>query len=81
MTSHALPKGMIRAATATKLQVPVLALNGQFGHPGVLEQMRLVAEDVTGETIPSCGHLLAEEQPAAVARAILAFCTRIGGIA
>jgi pimeloyl-ACP methyl ester carboxylesterase len=68
----------IRAATATKLAVPVLALNGQFGHPGVLEQMRLVAEDVTGETIPFCGHLLAEERPEAVAKAVLAFCAKIG---
>ncbi len=69
----------IRTATATKLTVPVLALNGQFGHPGVLEQMRLVAENVTGETIPFCGHLLAEERPEVVAEAILAFCAQIGG--
>lgn len=69
----------IRAATEAKLRVPVLALNGQFGHPGVLEQMRLVAEDVSGETIPYCGHLLAEERPDVVARAILDFCARIGG--
>lgn len=63
----------IRVATVTKLSQPVLALNGQFGHPGVLEQMRLVAEQVQGETLPFCGHLLAEEQPAAVARALLDF--------
>jgi pimeloyl-ACP methyl ester carboxylesterase len=68
----------IRAATRSRLSVPVLALNGQFGHPGVLEQMRLVADDVTGETIPFCGHLLAEEQPRAVADALLAFCARVG---
>jgi pimeloyl-ACP methyl ester carboxylesterase len=68
----------IRAATQTKLPMPVLALNGQFGHPGVLEQLQLVAERVTGETIPYCGHLLAEEQPDVVARAILAFCREIG---
>jgi pimeloyl-ACP methyl ester carboxylesterase len=67
----------IRQATAAKLRVPVLALNGQYGHPGVAEQMRLVAEEVTGETIPSCGHLLAEEQPQAVAKAILGFCARL----
>ena len=36
---------------------------------------------VTGETLPFCGHLLAEEQPEAVARAILAFSARVGGIA
>ncbi|MDX2237103.1 MAG: alpha/beta hydrolase [Hyphomonadaceae bacterium] len=63
----------IVAATRSKLKTPVLALNGQFGHPGVLEQMHLVAETVSGETIPFCGHLLAEEQPEATARAILAF--------
>jgi pimeloyl-ACP methyl ester carboxylesterase len=68
----------IREATAAKLRQPVLALNGQFGHPGVLEQMGLVAEDVSGGTIPFCGHLLAEEQPEAVARAILDFCARFG---
>jgi pimeloyl-ACP methyl ester carboxylesterase len=68
----------IRAATQTKLKLPVLALNGQFGHPGVLEQMRLVADDVSGETIPFCGHLLAEERPDVVARAILEFCARVG---
>jgi pimeloyl-ACP methyl ester carboxylesterase len=67
----------IRAATASKLRVPVLALNGQFGHPGVLEQMRLVAEDVRGETLPFCGHLLAEEQPEAVARAVLGFLAEL----
>jgi hypothetical protein len=61
--------GQIRAATATKLAVPVLALNRQFGHPGMLEQIRLVADDITGETIPLCGHLLGEERPEAVAPA------------
>lgn len=69
----------IREATATKLRVPVLALNGQYGHPGVTEQMRLVADDVTGETIPWCGHLLAEERPDAVAGAIRAFAARVLG--
>jgi pimeloyl-ACP methyl ester carboxylesterase len=60
-------------ATREKLTVPVLALNGEFGHPDVLEQMRLVADNVVGETVPACGHLLAEEQPAATAEAILKF--------
>jgi pimeloyl-ACP methyl ester carboxylesterase len=60
-------------ATKTKLKLPVLALNGQFGHPGVTEQMALVAENVTGVTVPYCGHLVAEEQPSAVADALLRF--------
>jgi pimeloyl-ACP methyl ester carboxylesterase len=60
-------------ATKQKITTPVLALNGQFGHPGVLEQMRLVATDVTGETFAGCGHLLAEEMPEATATAIAKF--------
>jgi hypothetical protein len=36
--------------------------------------MQLVVERATGETIPFCGHLRAEERPQSVVRAILAFC-------
>lgn len=64
-------------ATRTKLRVPVLAINGQFGHPSVTEQMRLVADDVTGTTIPYCGHLPAEEQPGMTAQAILDFAAAL----
>lgn len=60
----------IRESTKSKLSCPVLALNGQFGHPGVIEQMSLVADNVRGQTIPFCGHMLAEEFPAEVAGAI-----------
>jgi pimeloyl-ACP methyl ester carboxylesterase len=60
----------IREATATKITCPVLAMNGQFGHPGVTEQMSLVATNVVGHTIPYCGHMLAEEYPDQVASAI-----------
>jgi pimeloyl-ACP methyl ester carboxylesterase len=63
----------IRAATAEKMRVPVLAINGQYGHPGVEEQMRLVAETVTGVTLEACGHLCAEERPDAFAEAVLGF--------
>ena len=69
----------IVAATRSKVTTPVLALNGQFGHPNVKEQMTLVATDVSGETIPFCGHLLAEEQPEATARAVLAFAGKVQG--
>jgi pimeloyl-ACP methyl ester carboxylesterase len=67
----------IVAATKVKIKLPVLALNGQFGQPGVMEQMRLVAESVTGETLPFCGHLLAEEQPENTALAIEKFVTTL----
>jgi pimeloyl-ACP methyl ester carboxylesterase len=68
----------IVAATATKLTRPVLAINGQFGHPGVTEQMKLVAERVAGVTIPFCGHLPAEERPAETAAAMLDFTQALG---
>ncbi|MGL5817102.1 MAG: alpha/beta fold hydrolase [Phycicoccus sp.] len=60
----------IRESTATRITCPVLAMNGQFGHPGVTEQMALVADDVVGRTISGCGHMLAEEYPEVVADAI-----------
>lgn len=63
----------ILEATRSKLSLPVLAINGQFGHPGVAEQMRLIADNVSGTTIPHCGHLPAEEQPEQTAKAILDF--------
>ena len=51
------------AATATKIKAPVLAINGQYGHPGVREQMQLVAENVCAVTLANLGHLCAEEKP------------------
>lgn len=60
-------------ATRERLQMPVLALNGQYGHPGVAEQMRLVADAVVAVTIPGCGHLPAEEKPQETADALRAF--------
>lgn len=69
----------IRAATARRLQTPVLAVNGQFGHPGVAEQMRLVADRVEGVTLGGCGHLCAEEKPAEFAAALLGFAARLEG--
>lgn len=67
----------IRAATNTKIKTPVLAINGQYGHPGVEEQMRLVAEDVRGVTLENCGHLCAEEKPEEFAAAVLNFSRQI----
>lgn len=59
-------------------QVPVLALNGQYGHPGVAEPFEGIAATVVGATTPACGHLLAQEQPDAVVAQILAFAGRHG---
>jgi len=57
----------------TKLKLPVLGLNGEFGHPRVAEQMKLVAENVRGGVIKNCGHLIAEEQPDELARELFEF--------
>jgi pimeloyl-ACP methyl ester carboxylesterase len=67
----------IREATQKKIRTPVLAINGQYGHPGVHEQMQLVAETVEGVTLAGCGHLCAEEKPREMADAILAFASRV----
>lgn len=68
----------IRHATSLKIKTPVLALNGAYGHPGVGEQMALVAETVTSVTLDRCGHLCAEEKPEEMAQAILAFTAAVG---
>lgn len=62
----------VREATqARKLAMPVLGVNGQFGHPGVMEQMSEVADRVSGGVIPWAGHLIAEEQPEALVQHLL----------
>jgi pimeloyl-ACP methyl ester carboxylesterase len=58
----------------TPLEMPVLALGGEisFGD-GALESARKIAKDVRGGTIPGCAHWIAEEQPEALVRELLAF--------
>lgn len=69
---------IVEATQGRVLQVPVLALNGQYGHPGVAEQFDGIAATIEGATIPACGHLLAQEQPEAVVAQIVAFAERHG---
>ena len=53
-----------REHAKTKLQTPVLAIGGEFGLGGMMEQMmRSVATDVTGVIVPDCGHYVPEEAP------------------
>ncbi len=58
-----------------KLTVPVLAVGGMTSTTGPLmeEMMREVAEDVTGVRIPGTAHWISEEQPEALANALLDF--------
>ncbi len=61
----------IREATQTPISVPVLGVNGQYGHPGVGDQLELVATNVEKAVIQNCGHLVAEEQPDAFVDVVL----------
>jgi pimeloyl-ACP methyl ester carboxylesterase len=60
--------------TAGKLSLPVLALGGDQGYGAdMVALLRAFAHDVQGGAITFCGHFLPEEQPAAVARELIAF--------
>jgi pimeloyl-ACP methyl ester carboxylesterase len=60
--------------TAGKLGLPVLALGGDQGYGAdMVAPLRAFAHDVQGGAITFCGHFLPEEQPAAVARELIAF--------
>jgi pimeloyl-ACP methyl ester carboxylesterase len=58
----------------TPLEMPVLALGGamSFGDR-VVAGARRIARDVRGGTVPRCAHWIAEEQPEALVRELLAF--------
>ena len=59
---------------AGKLRPPVLALGGDQGYNvDMIAPLRAFAHDVQGGAITFCGHFLPEEQPAAVARELIAF--------
>jgi pimeloyl-ACP methyl ester carboxylesterase len=61
-----------------KVRVPVVALGGAKGGLGakVGEMVKLVARDVTVETLADCGHFMPEERPDAVIRHIRALAAR-----
>jgi pimeloyl-ACP methyl ester carboxylesterase len=58
-----------------KLTVPVLAVGGASSTSGPLveEMMREVADNVTGVRVPGTAHWIPEENPRALARAVLGF--------
>jgi len=62
------------AFAKTKLAVPVLGIGGagSFG-PIIGSHLRQVADDVRAVSIDGSGHWVAEEQPVAFARALIAF--------
>lgn len=72
----ALPEGLEqrKQMAKTKLAMPVLALGGamSFGM-GVVKSLERVADDVRGGVIEGAAHWVAEEQPEALLRELLAF--------
>jgi len=63
-----------RATGADKLTIPVLAIGGSASVGlMVADEMRLVANDVTGDIAPDSGHWIPEEQPAWLVDRVLRF--------
>ena len=64
---------------ARKLPMPILAIGGG-GHGGFgeaeAEQIRRYADDVTGRSLPQCGHWVPEEAPDQVNPLVLGFLRR-----
>jgi pimeloyl-ACP methyl ester carboxylesterase len=64
-------------ASNGKLPMPVLAIGAEksFG-PGMAEELRFVASDVTGAIVPDSGHWIMEENPQATVKLVTAFITK-----
>jgi pimeloyl-ACP methyl ester carboxylesterase len=56
-----------------KLPIRLLAVGGEYSIPTMGESLRPCFEDVTSVVIPESGHFVPEEQPEALAKALLAF--------
>lgn len=61
-------------ASRGKLPMPVLALGGEksFG-PGMADELRFVANDVTADIVPASGHWIMEENPQATIKLVAQF--------
>lgn len=56
-----------------KLTLPVMGIGGQYGTPYTQSQLAAISDNVQGGIIPDCGHMVAEEQPAALVNYLLEF--------
>ena len=52
----------VRAAIG-KVPSPAIAIRGEGGVVGILEEIRQAIPDAYGEIVPNCGHLVPEERP------------------
>jgi pimeloyl-ACP methyl ester carboxylesterase len=64
----------MRETSAPKLEMPVLAIGGEFaGAAAPFASLVQLAHNVTGKVLPNCGHYLAEEQPTALLQELFQF--------
>jgi pimeloyl-ACP methyl ester carboxylesterase len=56
-----------------KLTIPLLAVGGEHAIPNMGDSLEPYFENITSVIIPDSGHFVPEEQPDALARALLAF--------
>jgi pimeloyl-ACP methyl ester carboxylesterase len=59
-----------------KLATPLLAVGGQYAIPNMGEALQPYFQQTTSVVIPNSGHLVPEEQPEALAKALKAFLGR-----
>jgi pimeloyl-ACP methyl ester carboxylesterase len=62
-----------RTHSKSKLTTRLLAVGGQYSIPTMAEALRPHFEHVTGVVIPNSGHFVPEEQPEALAKALMSF--------
>lgn len=68
-----------KALAARRLSMPVLGVGGEASAAGwVAEGLKAVADDVATFIVPGAGHWLGDENPAAVAEALLQFFDQSG---
>ncbi len=61
----------------SKIEIPILAIGGEKALGAKVAQMvEAVAKNVTGITIPACGHFIPEEQPAEFMRLFQGFVAK-----
>ncbi len=69
-----------RIHAKNKLTIPVIAFGGEaLMGDACRESMLQLADDVTGGSIPQCGHWVAEERPDFVANQIRSLADRVSG--
>ena len=59
-----------------KLPIPLLAVGGEYSIPNMGDALKPYFEDVTSVVISESGHFVPEEQPEALAKALMSFFSR-----